>query len=52
MARRHANLIVIPEGGGQTRHYRIPLLPLASLIAAGVLLAGFLVGSGYAFYEA
>ncbi len=52
MARRHANLIVIPDGGGQTRHYRIPLLPLASLIAAGVLLAGFLVGSGYAFYEA
>lgn len=52
MARRHANLIVIPEGGGETRHYRIPLLPLASLIAAAAVLVGVFVGAGFAVHQA
>lgn len=52
MARRHANLIVVPEGGGETRHYRIPLLPVAAFVAAGVLLAGVLFIAGYAMHHA
>ena len=46
MARRHARLVVIPEAGGDTRQFRIPLLPrgiLAGAALGALLLMGLTV---------
>ncbi|MCK4304457.1 MAG: M23 family metallopeptidase [Candidatus Eisenbacteria sp.] len=51
MAGRYANLMLIPDGRGQTRQYRVRLWPIHSLIITGVLIFAFFVGAGTAYVQ-
>lgn len=47
MPRPRANLVVIPDGGGETRHYRIPLISRHILIGVALLFVALICGAGF-----
>ncbi len=51
MPRPRANLVLIPDGGGETRHYRIPLISRPILIGALVLFVAILCGAGLSIFK-
>ncbi len=46
MTRRYANLMIIPEGGGRLRQFRIQLWPVYVLFGIAFFAVAFVVGAG------
>ncbi len=49
MARRHVNILWMPEGGDDVRQFRIAIWPLYTLAGAAALAIILLVGAGVAY---
>jgi murein DD-endopeptidase MepM/ murein hydrolase activator NlpD len=51
MARRHVNVLWVPEGGDQVRQFRVAVWPLYALASLAALLLIFLVGAGIVYFN-